>query len=109
MTSAFLERRKRARATLRWTAQLRRPSSEDLIDTYTLNVSSEGLYCISPVPFEPGETLQCLLEIPAFDGQREPRTLYCEATVVRLDRLEGDRCGIALQIQDYSLNAPDLV
>jgi hypothetical protein len=110
MISAFSERRKRARASLRWIARLRRPSSdEELIEVYTVNVSSDGLYCVSPVPFHPGETLECFLEIPALTDHHEARTLRCLVLVVRLEHLDEGRCGIALHIQDYSVNAPGLV
>jgi hypothetical protein len=106
MASVFLERRRRARADLHWTAHLRRTTSEDLVDAQTRNVSSEGLYCVSPVPFQPGELLECVIELPASGETREPRTLCCRATTVRLEQLNENLFGVALHIDDYSVGAP---
>ena len=82
------DRRKRQRAVVEWPLRLWR-AHQHVLDSYTVNVSSRGLYCCSPQPFSPGEALVGVLEIPGLGAQFESRKLLlrCELLVMRVDLL----------------------
>ncbi len=102
---AFPKRRKRARVALRWAVYLKRPSAEGLVCAETQNLSSQGFYCFSPEPFTPGETINCILNLPALEGSSARRTLHARATVLRADRIGSNLYGIACHIEDYSFSS----
>ncbi len=79
---------------------------EHLLDTYTVNVSSGGFYCVCSQPFSPGEMLIAVLEIPGACGDREPQKLLlrCEVLVLRIETvIDSCDCGIACRIINYSV------
>ena len=104
MTAGSIERRKRTRVPLHWTVYLGRPSSEEKVRAETLNLSSEGFYCMSPVPFTAGETIDCTIVLPVPEGVHEPRRLAGRTVVLRVEP-NGNQFGIACRLEDYSLDA----
>lgn len=102
------DRRKRQRLVVQWPLRLWR-NGEHIVDTFTVNVSSGGFYCICRQRFSPGETLLALLEIPKPGTDRESSkiVLCCEALVLRVEIVAdtGD-FGIACRIVTYSVFRP---
>ncbi len=79
---------------------------ELIIDTFTVNISSGGFYCLSCQPFSPGETLIAVLEIPGpgADGESERLVLRCEVLVLRVQALiDSANCGVACRTINYSV------
>ena len=96
------ERRSQPRFAMRCQSHLFRRWSTQNIDCVTQNISSKGFYCFSPVPFDVGESLRCLLQLPPQDLAEavDPFVLECFVTVVRLE-VGKRRFGIACKIDDY--------
>jgi hypothetical protein len=101
-----LERRRKARTPVHWTLRFCSGPLTETIETVTQDLSSDGFYCFSRVPFIPGEQLICMLGIPAHRPDRSDRAteLECQVKVVRVDpvRKEG-YFGIGCKIEDYRL------
>jgi len=105
MAEEFNERRRRARATLHWIVYMKRPSLETQVRAETLNLSSDGFYCLAPRPFLAGETLECTIVLPPSDHGEEERRLSGRATVLRVEPAGAPQFGIACRLEDYSLDA----
>ena len=58
------ERRNRRRIRVHWPIQLLLRSAPRAISSTTLDVSSDGFYCLCPEAFERGEVIRCLIAIP---------------------------------------------
>jgi hypothetical protein len=98
------ERRTRARVMLRCPLRLYRRSSPHPHDGETLDLSSAGFYCMVREPFTPGESLDCILTVPAenFSFRTGNVNLHCEVFVTRVDE-RADGYGVACRIEHYSL------
>lgn len=100
----FVERRRRARAQVRWRVWFWGGALTEPVETVTGNLSSDGFYCRSRVPFVPGETLPCKLRIPGYPIERSvvDWELTCRVQVIRVDPADCDgRFGMACRIEDY--------
>ena len=98
------ERRKRVRTKVHWTILLFQDQARQAVETVTRDLSSSGFYCLSGIPFGPGEVLICSLKVPTYEPFRIERTmqLECRARVVRCEAGAADGLyGIACQIEDY--------
>lgn len=98
------DRRKRARIRVHWTVLLFRSEADDAITSTTLDLSSGGFYCLSSIPLNPGESLDCTLKVPFHDpnGKHLDRNLECRARVVRVEPQSAENSfGIACHIEDY--------
>jgi hypothetical protein len=98
------ERRKRARTKVHWALLLFQDHAGEAVETVTRDLSSNGFYCLSRIPFVCGEVLVCSLQIPTYEplNNEKTLTLECRARVVRSEPGAGDGlCGIACQIEDY--------
>jgi hypothetical protein len=96
------ERRKRARTKVHWTLLLFQ--DHEAVETVTQDLSSNGFYCLSRIPFRSGEVLICLLRVPTHEPFNNEGTLAleCRAKVMRSEPGAADGlCGIACQIEDY--------
>jgi hypothetical protein len=72
----------------------------------TQDLSSDGFYCFSRIPFIPGEQLVCILRIPAhrLDRSDQGAELECHVQVVRVEPVSEDgHFGIGCKIEDYRL------
>ncbi len=98
------ERRSRLRTPVHWPVTFFRPDSPERVESSTLNLSSEGFYCLTDVPFAPGEHILALLHAPScHPAERDAtRVLRCQVRVLRVEPLDG-RYGIACRIEDYQL------
>ena len=99
-----LERRRRPRLQLRLPVYLFGEDGLEPLQATTLNISSDGFYCLSKDPLELGQVCGCLLVVPAHDPDARQRkiTLTCRVRVVRISHSESDQLfGIACQIEDY--------
>lgn len=96
------ERRNRRRIRLHWPIQLLLRSARKAISCTTLNVSSDGFYCVCPEAFERGEVIRCLIAIPSF-GSGDLR-LRCSVRVVRVERdFANGGYGMGCQILQFSI------
>jgi hypothetical protein len=98
------ERRKRARTNVHWAILLFQDQSSEAVETVTRDLSSNGFYCLSRIPFRCGEVLTCCMQVPTHEPFNNAGTLAleCRARVVRRDPGKADGlCGIACQIEDY--------
>ncbi len=102
-----IERRKRLRVKLEWSARLARDPGGPSVESRTVDVSSGGFYCLCDQPFDLGEVLWCRILAPTRNplSREEYLCLECRVQVVRVDRLDGEaRCGIGCHIQEYSVS-----
>jgi PilZ domain len=107
---AFIpERRKRPRTSVHWPVRLLKEGAVSGIHTTTHNLSSSGFYCLSATPLLPGESLLCILTVPAYDPRSQERTitLECRALVMRAEATPDGLFGIACRIEDYHLAGQD--
>ena len=97
------ERRKRRRVALHWSLRIYRLEG-DWIESATENLSSEGLYCIVPRPFEVGARLQCEVVFPeaSLGLLEESPRLKCAVVVTRVEALD-EGFGLGCHIDDYAL------
>lgn len=104
------ERRRRYRMPVRWSVTLWKPDASRAVETVTQNISSSGFYCLSPIPFTPGEVVRCAISVPAHSPRddRRPIGLDCFARVVRAEATSNRMFGIACRIEEYHLAGPRL-
>jgi hypothetical protein len=97
------ERRKRKRVALHWPVRLFRHPATQSVESVTDNLSSEGFYCVSREPFQPGERLKCVIVIHGGSvGDLESAArLECHVTVMRVEDLYSD-FGLGCHIDDYA-------
>src|SRR5260370_27776915 len=78
---------------------------------FTVNISSEGFYCVSPDPCVPGDRLEVELLLPAHNaGHDEKRVrLKCQAQVVHIDSMwPSPGFGIGCRIETYALRLEEV-
>lgn len=98
------DRRRRPRLQLRWSVCFFREDSRELTHATTLNISSDGFYCLSNAALVAGQLSSCRLLVPSNDpdGRERNVVLACRVRVVRVSSREIDRMfGIACRIEDY--------
>jgi hypothetical protein len=102
--AATEERRKRKRIALHWPVYLYRNQSAQSVESTTENLTSNGFYCVSKEPFQPGEQLECVIAIPpgAFGYAEAPIRLQCHVKVMRVEN-QSENFGLGCYIQDYEL------
>jgi hypothetical protein len=101
-----LERRRRTRTRVHWRLHFWGGPLTEALETVTQDLSSDGFYCFSRIPFIPGEQLICMLRIPAhrLDRSDQGAELECQVQVVRVDPVSEDGdFGIGCKIEDYRL------
>jgi hypothetical protein len=101
-----LERRRRTRTQVHWRLYFWGGPLTEALETVTQDLSSDGFYCFSRIPFIPGEQLVCMLRIPAhrLDRSDQGAELECQVQVVRVDPVSEDgHFGIGCKIEDYRL------
>ena len=98
-----VDRRKRKRVPVHWPVRLFRLQGQS-VESTTENLSSGGLYCITPVPFKPDEHLQCEITLPgeSFGSSGLFLRLQCRIKVRRVERLLSG-FGVGCEIEDYAL------
>jgi hypothetical protein len=103
--SAQAERRKRARIRVHWRIVLSRDrSGEGASETTTEDLSSDGFYCFSMIPFVAGELLFCRLYLPTADSGCGASHLECRVRVVSVEKsTSGDNYGLACLTEDYDV------
>ena len=110
MATRRQDRRRRARTRVHWPVRIFRNSGKDAVDTTTRNLSSDGFYCLSKVAFLPGESVYCMLRLPAYDGADRTLALRCRIHILRVEAINGDGVfGIACRIEDYHFEHVDPV
>jgi hypothetical protein len=98
------ERRKRVRTRLSWQVALLALSNAQTVESKTLDLSSCGFYCKSPVPVAPGSRMTCILRVPAYHPERSDSilSLECKVRIVRVEPADDEGCfGFGCEIEDY--------
>jgi len=92
------------RTAVHWPVRFWGDPLMDVVETMTRDLSSEGFYCFSKVPFVPGERLSCTLQVPERcpSGQYVATELECRVQIMRVEPVgETGRMGIACRIEEY--------
>jgi hypothetical protein len=99
------ERRRRRRFPLNCTVEFERDGQT--FTSGTLNISSQGFYCVVDQPVRAGEELRCLVDLmEGHAGLSLPGvSLNCDVVVLRSEEREDGR-GIACWIQNYTVVRP---
>lgn len=103
VTNTTTERRRWARAQVRWQVQIFGTDARPL-RCVTRDVSSGGFYVSSERKFEPGERLACTLSIPSYRSRQDDEVLVmrCRVEVVRVESGPAEkRFGTACRILEY--------
>lgn len=98
------ERRKRVRARLHWQVHLQAVDRMQAIESTTRDISSNGFYCSSPVPFVQGERTVCVVKVPAYSPGWEGLmlSLECKVRITRVEPGEDNGSyGLGCEIEDY--------
>jgi hypothetical protein len=97
-----VDRRRRQRFSLRCAVQFQR--NRHPLEGETTNICSHGFYCIVREPFEPGEQLECVVDIrqAGLEIAWLGISLHCTVEVLRTDKV-AQGYGIACQIRNYSV------
>ena len=98
------DRRRRKRVPVHWPLRLFRHPEQPSVESVTENLSSEGLYCITPEPFKLGEDLKCEIVLlgEIFGSSEPPIRMQCHLTVRRVEHLDRG-FGLGCYIEDYTL------
>ena len=110
MSRLMNDRRKHERIALRLAVQLDGAEASVAAGCFTRNISSGGLYFLSPAPLIRGEQVDVFLVLPVC---REIHSctnagIRCQIRVVRIDSLgNGLGFGIACQIESYTVAASE--
>src|SRR5690349_11566312 len=77
--AAKRDRRKRVRTSVHWPVVFRSPANE-VFETITQNLSSQGFYCLSSTPLASGQPLLCWVTVPTYDptGGMSSVVLECD-------------------------------
>ncbi len=96
------ERRRRRRFPLNCTVEFARDGQT--FTSGTLDISSQGFYCVVDQAVRPGDELRCLVNLmESHTGLALPGvTLNCDVVVLRSDERD-DGLGIACWIQNYTV------
>ncbi len=98
------ERRRRTRLPLQLPVYLCRRSETHPMESRTVNLSSEGFYCIVQEPLTPGEHIDCDILFPSHNKEKKDTflCLRCQALVVRVETISRSaRFGLACRIEHY--------
>jgi hypothetical protein len=99
-------RRKRTRAQLHWPLCFSLKGTTETVQTMTLDLSSDGFYCVANARFVPGEARHCTLLVPTHHpgGENSPLHVLCKVRIIRVEvTAERGFYGIGCQIMDYRL------
>ena len=101
------ERRSRPRIPVRWTVYIRRRGGLNrMVEAETRNISTRGMYCVSGEAFQPGELLDCTLEVPTYEAGALDGVMYIvfTATVLRAEPVRTQEWGIGCVFDNYSVS-----
>jgi hypothetical protein len=108
MTTPSAERRTKVRLPLRLPVCLHMVNGSQGINSFTENISGDGLYCISPIRFVPRESLHVDVSLPPAGSARCGAVIRCQVRVMRADALMvGGGFGIGCRIETYTFIAAD--
>ena len=104
MASIHRERRKRERVALQCPIRIIASPGGQVGDAIVVNISCQGIYCLSQFPFTPGEQLRCAISISpnGFQPEDVPLSLQCELRVVRVEETSAG-FGMGCRIEEYAL------
>ena len=104
--TVLADRRKRPRVELCLPVRIESRSDGGVRDLKgsTLNISTDGLYCVVTDPLTAGEWVECVVTLPCSGSHRQSDLyLRCSAQVVRVEQVEDGRYGVACSISDYTV------
>jgi hypothetical protein len=102
----YPERRKLSRLPLEVTLRVKVAESSVTYFGKTSNVSAQGIFFWTDAWLEPGQEIECVLELPEnLTLATEPFMVGCKGTVLRVDqeRPEG-MVGVAVEVNSYDFS-----
>lgn len=104
MERLIRERRKRERVDLQCPVQLFTIPEGPALEATTRNLSCDGVYWVSKIPFSLGERIQCSIHItpPGFRATKTGLLLHCRVRIVRLEESVAG-FGVGCQIEEFAL------
>jgi hypothetical protein len=104
MDRLIRERRKRERIELQCPVQLFTIPEGAALEATTMNLSCDGVYWVSKVPFSLGERIQCSIHItpPGFRATKTRPFLHCRVRIVRVEESSAG-FGVGCQIEEFAL------
>ena len=104
MERLIRERRKRERVDLQCPVQLFTIPEGPATEATTMNLSCDGVYWVSNVPFSLGERVQCSIHItpPGFRAAKTRLLLHCRVRIVRVEESPAG-FGVGCQIEEFAL------
>ena len=104
MERSSRERRKRERIGLQCPVQLFTIPEGPALEATTVNLSCDGVYWVSNVPFSLGQRVQCsiLITPPGFRATKTRLYLHCRVRIVRVEE-SATGIGVGCQIEDFAL------
>lgn len=104
MDRLIRERRKRERIELQCPVQLFTIPEGAALEATTMNLSCDGVYWVSKVPFSLGERIQCSIHItpPGFRAIKTRPFLHCRVRIVRVEESSAG-FGVGCQIEEFAL------
>ena len=83
--------------TVRWTTQ----SGVSEAETESQDVSSGGIYFFLSEHIEDGSPVEIVMTLPPEDALESRTNLRCRGRVQRMEVIESNRIGVAVQIERY--------
>ena len=106
----WLERRKRVRMRVSWRVCFVGRGSAEIHDTFTRDLSCDGLQCQVKAPFAVGELAMCTLWVPTNDQRDASRTqlVNCKVRIVWVESKDEGFQRIGCRIENYRFSTdPD--
>jgi hypothetical protein len=102
------DRRKRTRMQVHWPLRFINGDTTGIVNTVTYDLSSDGFYCVTRLPFVPGELKVCALDVPTSHPKGDERIVSADCTVriIRVEVLEDGLYGVGCRIENYRFVRP---
>jgi hypothetical protein len=86
----------------------KKDSSSPEVSAVTRDLSSSGIFLYSESALEAGAKLELVIMLPSDIGLGPGGWTLCEASVVRVERADGDRVGVAATLDRIEV-LPELI
>jgi len=98
------DRRRRVRTHLHVPVFFFASGERAAVETMTQDLSSQGFYCVSPVPFPVNGLVPCNMKIPVYQPDRSEQfvPMSCRVRIARVELLADSNYGIGCAIEDYT-------
>ncbi len=100
-----IERRRRTRMRVHWPLRLHKANANEIVETTTYDLSSDGFYCLAKTSFVPGEAVACTLGVPTHhpNGADRVVSVECRVRIVHVESRQEGLYGLGCRIEEYRL------